>query len=114
VEFPKSQEDINTVINHSAPPQPKQGWNQQQSNYQGKYPGNYSKQPSLREMILEQAMINDNIAKSLAANDKVLENINIKMDSFFSAIKDQLVYNKKIESQIVQLFAALPFATNHE
>ena len=36
------------------------------------------------------------------------------MDSFSSAIKDQLSYNKKIESQIAQLSAALPFATNHE
>jgi hypothetical protein len=53
VEFPKSQEDINIDINNSAPPQQKQGWNQQRSNYQGKYPGNYSKQPSLRELILE-------------------------------------------------------------
>jgi hypothetical protein len=40
VEFPKSQEDINTVINTSYPLQQKQGWNQQRSNYQGKYPGN--------------------------------------------------------------------------
>jgi hypothetical protein len=68
----------------------------------------------LRELILEQAKINDNIAKRLAANDKVLESINIKMDSFSFAIKDQLSYNKKIESQIAQLSAALPSATNHE
>jgi hypothetical protein len=72
VEFPKSQEDINTVINNSAPLQQKQGWNQQRSTYQGKYPSNYSKQPSLRELILEQAKINDNIAKKLATNDKIL------------------------------------------
>ena len=77
------------------------GWNQQWSNYQGKYPGNNSsnpKQPSLRDLILEQAKINENISKKLAFNDKVLENINTKMDSFSSAVKDQLGYNKKIES----------------
>ena len=34
------------------------------------------------------------------------------MDSFSSAIQDQLDYNKKIESQLAQLAAALPFATN--
>jgi hypothetical protein len=68
----------------------------------------------LRELILEQAKINNNIAKKLAANDNFLENINIKMDSFSSTIKDQLSYNKKIESQIAQLSATLPFATNHE
>ena len=36
------------------------------------------------------------------------------MDSFSSAIKDQLSYNKKIESQLAQLAAALPIATNLE
>ena len=36
------------------------------------------------------------------------------MESFSSAIKDQLSYNKKIESQLSQLTAALPFATNLE
>jgi hypothetical protein len=63
VEFPKSQEDINIVINNSAPLQQRQGWNQQpRSTYQGKHQGNYynpsnSKQPSLRDLILEQARI---------------------------------------------------------
>ena len=85
VDFP---EDANIVINNSAPQQQRQGWNQQQRlNYQGKYPGNYynsfnSKQPSLTDLILEQAKINENISKKLAFNDKVLENINTKMDSF--------------------------------
>ena len=36
------------------------------------------------------------------------------MDSFSSAIKEQLSYYKKIESQLAQLAAALPFATNLE
>ena len=72
---------------------------------QGKYLGNYYnssnfKQPSLRDLILEQARINESISKKLAFNDKVLENINTKMDSFSSAIQDQLSYNKKIESQL--------------
>jgi hypothetical protein len=68
----------------------------------------------LRDFILEQAKSNENISKKLASNDKVLENINNKMKSFSSTIKDQLSYNKKIESQIAQLAAALPFATNLE
>jgi hypothetical protein len=49
----------------------------------------------LRDLILEQARINDNILKRLALNDKVLESINAKMDSFSSAMKDQLSFNKK-------------------
>ena len=36
------------------------------------------------------------------------------MDSFSSAIKDQLSHNKKIESQLAQLVTTLPFATNLE
>ena len=36
------------------------------------------------------------------------------MDSFSSTIKDQLSYNKKIESQLTQLAVTLPFATNLE
>ena len=68
----------------------------------------------MRDLILEQARINENISKKLAFNNKVLKNINTKMDSFSSAIKDQLSYNKKIESQLAQLTAAMPFATNLE
>jgi hypothetical protein len=68
----------------------------------------------LRDLILEQARINDNILKRLAFHDKVLESINAKMDSFSSAIKDQLSFNKKIELQLAQLASALPIATNFE
>jgi hypothetical protein len=120
VEFSESQEDINIVINNSAPQQQRQGWNQQpQSTYQGKYQDNYynpsnPKQPPLRDLILEQARINDNISKRLAFNDKILESINSKMDSFSSSVKDQLSFNKKIELQLAQLASALPFATNLE
>jgi hypothetical protein len=53
----------------------------------------------LRDFILEQVKINESIYKKLASNDRVLENINTKMESF-SAIKDQLSYNKKIELQL--------------
>ena len=36
------------------------------------------------------------------------------MNSFSSVIKDQLSYNKKIESQLAQMAVTLPFATNLE
>jgi hypothetical protein len=42
----------------------------------------------LRDLILEQARINDNISKRLAFSDKILVSINSKMDSFPSAVKD--------------------------
>jgi hypothetical protein len=68
----------------------------------------------LRDLILEQAKINDNIAKRLVFNVKILEGINAKMDSFSSAIKEQMIFNKKIELQLAQLASAMPVATNHE
>jgi predicted RNA-binding protein Jag len=61
---------------------------------------------------LEQARINDTIVKKLASNDKILEDINTKMDDFSSAIKDQLDHNKKVETQLSWLAAS--FTTNNE
>jgi hypothetical protein len=54
----------------------------------------------LRDLILEQARINDNIIKRLASNDKILEDINTKLDDFSSAIKDQLNHNNQIETRL--------------
>jgi hypothetical protein len=55
-----------------------------------------------------------NIAKRLTFNDKILESINAKMDSFSSAIQEQIIFNKKIEVQLAQLASAMSFATNLE
>ena len=41
----------------------------------------------------------------------MLENINTRMDSFSSAIKNQHSFNKMIESQISQLALSVPSAT---
>jgi hypothetical protein len=48
--------------------------------------------------------------EKIASNDKVLETINNRMDSFTSAIKNQLSFNKMIESQISQLAASVHVA----
>jgi hypothetical protein len=37
-----------------------------------------------------------------------LENINAKLDEFFSALKNQLSFNKMIETQLAQIAAAIP------
>ena len=50
----------------------------------------------------------EGLSRKLASNDKILENINNRMDSFCSAIKNQHSFNKMIESQIAQLAAAVP------
>ena len=98
-------------INNNYHPQQNQGWNQQQRpNYQGNYQGNnfnnFNNQPSLRDLVSGQAKIMEGLSRKLASNDKMLENINNRMDSF-SAIKNQHSFNKIIESQIAQLAAAV-------
>jgi hypothetical protein len=48
------------------------------------------------------------MSKKIASNDKILENISTRMDTFAFAIKNQYIFNKMIESQIAQLAAAVP------
>jgi hypothetical protein len=50
----------------------------------------------------------DNLSKKLASNDKVLEIINNRMDNFSTAIKNQLSFNKMLESQLQQLANVVP------
>ena len=50
----------------------------------------------------------DNLSKKLASNDKMLENINNRMDNFSTAIMNQISFNKMIESQLNQTAAAVP------
>jgi hypothetical protein len=50
------------------------------------------------------------MSKKVASNDKTLENINIRIDTFASASKNQHSFNKMIESQIAQLAAVVPLS----
>ena len=59
-------------------------------------------------MVLGQAKINENITKKLMFNDKMIENINSKIESLSSSIKNHLSFNKIIETQIAQIAAAIP------
>jgi hypothetical protein len=103
---------VNFINNY----QPQQGWSQQsRPNYQGNYQDNNTynnsynnNQPSLKDLVLGQAKINEIISKKLASNDKILENINNNMDIFAFAMKNQLSFNKMLESQIAQLVATIP------
>ena len=62
----------------------------------------------MRELIAGQSKLLEELSRKVATNDKILENINNRMDSFTSAIKNQHSFNKMIESQIAQLAAAVP------
>ena len=62
----------------------------------------------MKDLVLGQSKINDSINKKMLANDKILENLSEKMDSFSSTIKNQLSLNKMLETQLAQLAAAVP------
>jgi hypothetical protein len=91
----QQEEDISAITK-------KQGWSQPQATSQGKHQSDYNsnqRKPPLRELILEQARINKSICKKLAFNDEMLEGINLKLDNFYLADKEQIMFNRKIESQ---------------
>jgi hypothetical protein len=52
----------------------------------------------------------DQMSKKISSNDKILENISTRMDTFASVIKNQYSFNKMIESQIAQLAAVVPLS----
>jgi hypothetical protein len=74
----------------------------------GNYSNSFNNQPSIKDLVFGQARINESLNKKLAANEKVLENLNSTIESFTSAMKNQLSCNKMIETQLAQLAASLP------
>ena len=64
----------------------------------------------MRDLVYNQAKINESLQKMLAAIDKSLETIHDKMDGFSTAIKNQLSFNKMLKTQLAQLAAATPAA----
>ena len=51
-----------------------------------------------RKVIRTSIRINENITKKLMYNDKMLENINSKIESLTSSVKNHLSFNKMIET----------------
>ena len=62
----------------------------------------------MKDLVLGQAKINENLTKKLIFNDKMLENINSKIKSLSSSVTNQLSFNKMIEMQIAQIAFAIP------
>jgi hypothetical protein len=59
----------------------------------------------LRDVIVGQSGLLDQMTRNVASTDKTLETISTKMDAIAFAIKDQHNFNKMIESQLAQLAA---------
>ena len=65
-------------------------------------------QPTLKDLVLGQAKINESLTKKITYNDKMLENINSKIEDLSCAVKHQLSFNKMIETQLAQITVAVP------
>jgi len=72
-------------------------------------PSNFQKSswPTLRDLVVNQAKINEGINKRLLSNDKTLELLTSKMDSLASVVKDQHNFNKVLESRMAQIAASV-------
>ena len=84
--------------------QPRQG-NYQGNNQGNNFNNNFS---PLRELVASQSKLLDQMTRKLVSNDKTLENIHTKMDTFASVIKNQHSFNKMLESQLAPLAAVVP------
>ncbi|KAJ1255266.1 hypothetical protein BS78_K270700 [Paspalum vaginatum] len=56
----------------------------------------------------DQKAMNHSISKKFHANDRMFESISLQIETLNSAMKNQLSFNKMLETQIAQLAAALP------
>jgi hypothetical protein len=104
---PKTREEVAFINNRFCQPG-NNGWNNK-SRPQGNlnYNSNYnSNQPSFKEFVLGQVKINENITKKLMSNDKMLKNINSQVEGLTFAVKNQLSFNKMVETQLAQIAAA--------
>jgi hypothetical protein len=113
---PETKEEVSFINNNNNGYRPQQQqWNSrpfyqgnQGNGYNQNFNNSFGNQPSLRDLVLGQSKINDSINKKMMANDKILENLSEKLDSFNSAMKNQLSFNKMLETQLAQLAAAVP------
>jgi hypothetical protein len=62
----------------------------------------------LKDLVLSQAKIIKNLTEKLIINDKKLEIMNSKIEGLTSSIKNQLSFNKRIETQLAQFVVAIP------
>ena len=85
---PKTHEDAAYINNGFR--QNNNGWNNQSrpqggnSNFNSNFNSN---QNSLKDLVLGQAKINENLTKKLMYNDKMVENINSKLENLSSSVK---------------------------
>jgi hypothetical protein len=97
---PETHEEAAYINNRFRQPQGNNRWNNQsclQDNSNNNFNYN-SNQPCLKDLVLGQAKINESLNKKLTTNDKILENINSQIEGLASAVKNQMSFNKMVET----------------
>ena len=111
---PITQEEANFVgasNSNNSGFHPQQGWNSKPNLPFGQQQGmnfNNNFEPTLKDLVYGQKKINDNISKKFLANDKILESLAEQLEGLNSVIKNQLSFNKMIETQVIQLASSCP------
>ena len=62
----------------------------------------------MKDLVFGQAKINESLNNKLAANDKTLESINVRLETLYYALKNQLSFNEMIETQLDQIVVVVP------
>jgi len=87
INCPRTQEDALFINNGFRQQQQGNGWNNQ-NRPQGNYSSFNSSQPSLKDIVLGQAKINENLVKKHSENDQIFVNINRKHDRLTLSVRD--------------------------
>ncbi|KAJ1288533.1 hypothetical protein BS78_02G096200 [Paspalum vaginatum] len=109
-------EDVNFINsnNFNNRPHPQPSWNSRPHlpfSGQGTTSSNsqqFNKNP------FNQKAVKDSIIKKFLANNGILKNLSLQMETLNSAMKNQLSINKILETQIAQLATALPSLTSEK
>jgi hypothetical protein len=113
---PETQEELNFInIDNRFRPQ-HQCWHQRSNNQGGNNSSSSSRLNNqgnnsytfLKDVVYINGRMTDSINKKLHALDKMLESIHAKLDELSSVLKNQLSFNKMIETQLAQIDAAIP------
>ncbi|KAJ1288525.1 hypothetical protein BS78_02G095500, partial [Paspalum vaginatum] len=106
---PKDANFIGNSTNGFNGNRPQPGWNSQPNlPLSGQGNSSNSQQFSKNNYNFDQKTVNDSISKKFHANDRLFESISVQMETLNSAMKNQLSFNKMLETQIAQLATALP------
>ena len=87
------------------PHQPYQRWNPRIN--QGNLPTHASDYSSIRDLVFSQAQINEEIHSKLLDHDKIYEDIHARLNSFSLSLRNQLIFNKKLENQLATLISKI-------